>query len=210
MRLTEYVHGSYVHDRRTRVLSECMAKLIPPRGLRILDVGCGDGLLDHLIVQKRPDLQIRGIDVLVRDLSHIPVAQFNGEFIPYGDASFDGVMFVDVLHHTHDPMILLREAVRVTRKFILIKDHTLNGVFADLTLRFMDKVGNARHGVVLCYNYWPREKWLDAFDVLDLKVRAWTANLRIYPWPANWFFERQLHFVARLELDRRDVKTLPT
>jgi len=28
-------------------------------------------------------------------------------------------MFVDVLHHTHDPMILLREAVRVARKAIV-------------------------------------------------------------------------------------------
>jgi hypothetical protein len=40
------------------------------------------------------------------------------------------VLFVDVLHHSKDPMILLREAVRMVRKAIVIKDHTLAGLLA--------------------------------------------------------------------------------
>ena len=44
-------------------------------------------------------------------------------------------MCVDVLHHTDDPMILMREAMRVTRQAILIKHHTLDGLFAGPTLR---------------------------------------------------------------------------
>jgi SAM-dependent methyltransferase len=102
----------------------------------------------------------------VRERSHIPVAPFDGQVIPYGDASFDGVMFVDVLHHTQDQIILLREAARVARKVIVIKDHSLNGLFAGPTLRLMDKIGNARHGVALPYNYWPRQKWLNTFEML--------------------------------------------
>ena len=57
MHLTEHLHGRYVHDRRTRVLSDHLAKLIP-QDFHILDVGCGDGLLAHLIAQKRPDLDL--------------------------------------------------------------------------------------------------------------------------------------------------------
>ena len=38
---------------------------------------------------------------------------------------------------------------------IVLKDHTRNGLFSGSTLRFMDWVGNARHGVRLPYNYWP-------------------------------------------------------
>jgi ubiquinone/menaquinone biosynthesis C-methylase UbiE len=166
----------------------------------MLDVGCGDGLLAHLITQKRPDLDLRGIDVLVRDHTYIPIVEFDGKQLPYDDASFDGVMFVDVLHHTQDPMILLREAVRVARKAIVIKDHTLNGLFAELTLRVMDAIGNARHGVALPYNYWPRQKWLKAFNILGLEVGVWATKLRIYPWPASWIFDRSLHFVTRLDL----------
>jgi len=199
MNLTEHIHGRYVHNRRTHVLSDSLAKLIP-KDFSVLDVGCGDGLLAHLITQKRPDLDLRGIDVLVRDRTYIPIVKFDGQQIPYDDATFDGVMFVDVLHHTQDPMILLREAVRVARKAIVIKDHTLNGLFAGLTLRFMDTVGNARHGVPLPYNYWPRQRWLEAFNMLGLKVGVWTTKLRIYPWAASWVFDRSLHFVTRLDL----------
>ena len=32
----------------------------------VLDVGCGDGSLAKLIRDRRPDVQVRGIDVLVR------------------------------------------------------------------------------------------------------------------------------------------------
>ena len=67
------------------------------------------------------------------------------------DASFDVVMFVDVLHHTDDPLLLLQEAQRVG-KIILVKDHFRKGFLAGPTLRFMDWVGNAHHGVVLPYN----------------------------------------------------------
>jgi SAM-dependent methyltransferase len=199
MSLIERIHGGYVHKRRVRVLRDHLAVLIP-QNARVLDVGCGDGLLDYLMLQKRPDLELRGIDVLVREQTHIPIDRFDGLVIPHDDASFDVVMFVDVLHHTQDPMILLREAVRVARKAIAIKDHTLNGFMAGPTLRFLDWVGNTRHGVVLPYNYWPQQRWWEAISTLGLTVSVWKKDLRLYPRPANWFFGRSLHFIARLDV----------
>ena len=38
----------------------------------------------------------------------------------------DLIANVDVLHHTTEPMILLREAARVARQVIRIKDYLLN------------------------------------------------------------------------------------
>ena len=70
-----------------------------------------------------PMLEIRGIDVLVRETTYIPVDPFDGGTLPCGDAGVDVVMFIDVLHHTEDPMRLLREGVRAARKAIVIKDH---------------------------------------------------------------------------------------
>ena len=165
----------------------------------MLDVGCGDGLLAKYVQTLRPDISVEGIDVLVREAAHVPVRPFDGRKIPEESGAVDWVMFVDVLHHTADPMVLLREAVRVAKRGVLLKDHTRDGFAAGPTLRFMDYVGNSRHGVALPYNYWPRKQWLDSFAELGLAAAEWQDDLRLYPRPADWVFGRSLHFVARLE-----------
>lgn len=199
MSLIEQIHSGYLYNRRVRVLTNHLAELLP-QDARVLDVGCGDGLLALRIMQKRPDVEIRGIDILIRSQTHIPVHAFEGQVIPYGDASFDVVMFIDVLHHTEDPMILLREAVRAAWKAVVIKDHILSGLFAGLTLRFMDRVGNARHGVSLSYKYWSQERWFEAFEELGLIISVWERKLPLYPPPASWICGRSLHFIARLDV----------
>ena len=198
MGLLAGLHGSLVFNRRTRALSECFAEMLPADA-KILDVGCGDGLIDHLITQRRPDLSIMGIDLIVRPETHVTVHPFDGKRIPFEDGAFDVVMFVDVLHHTDDPETLLREAHRVARQTVVLKDHTRDGLLAGPTLRFMDWVGNAPHGIPLPYNYWPERRWREAFARLGLTPAIWLNKLGLYATPATWFFDRSLHFVARLD-----------
>ena len=200
MGLIEKVHGGFIHGRRVRVLSERLSNHIPD-GSSVLDVGCGDGWLACLIQEKRPSIQLTGLEVLPRPDARIPVEPFDGLTLPRGDRSVDVVMFVDVLHHTVDPSVLLREAARVARRSVLIKDHLLEGFLAGPTLRWMDRVGNARHGVALPHNYWTRREWTDAFTKFRLTVRDWEVQLALYPRPADWIFGRSLHFLARLEPD---------
>jgi ubiquinone/menaquinone biosynthesis C-methylase UbiE len=183
--------------RRVKVLADHLSGQIPAGG-HLLDVGCGDGNIDVLLMQKRPDVRIEGIGVLVRQSARIPVRFFDGSQIPYPDGTFDVAMFVDVLHHTEDPLVLLKEASRVARN-IVIKDHLRAGFLSDPTLRFVDWVGNAPHGVVLRYNYWSKGQWERAFSQLDLSVSEIKQSLGLYPAPAHWFFDRGLRFVARLE-----------
>ena len=171
-----------------------------PSRAQVLDVGCGNGLLAHLIMQNHPGVEIKGADVLVRDETYIPVELFDGRNVPYDNASFDVVMFVDVLHHTEQPMALLREAKRVARHAVVIKDHFREGLFASSTLRFMDWVGNAHYGVALPHNYWSRPQWREAIETLGLKPTVWKEKIGLYSWPASWVFERSLHFIARLDL----------
>ncbi|HLH53056.1 MAG TPA: class I SAM-dependent methyltransferase [Verrucomicrobiae bacterium] len=195
------IHGGCVHPRRVRVLSEHFARLIPPES-SVLDVGCGDGQLAAQIERRRPDLKFKGLDVLLRPNPGIPVTPFDGSTIPFASLSFDVVMFADVLHHTPDPTVLLREAARVARRCIVIKDHLLKGALAASTLRFMDRVGNKRHGVALPYNYWRHDQWMAAFNQLKLEVRQWHEKLGLYPFPANVLFDRSLHFIAELSLSQ--------
>lgn len=201
MNFLERLHHSHIFPRRIQVLSQHLSALLPPHA-RVLDVGCGDGSLAQTILQQRPDLTISGVDVLVRTQTSIAVAAYDGQHLPYPNDSFEVVMFVDVLHHTTNPRELLREAVRVSRALIVIKDHRQEGWLAYATLRLMDDVGNARHGVERTYNYWAEQEWRAAWEELSLRIKAWQGNLHLYPWPASWLFDRSLHFVTQLEVKK--------
>ncbi|MGZ8308132.1 MAG: class I SAM-dependent methyltransferase [Allosphingosinicella sp.] len=191
------VHGKAVFDRRIEVLTRTLADFIPANA-RVLDIGCGSGTLARRIMALRPDVRIEGIDVLVRSSTEIPVTEFDGDTIPWADDHFDIALFVDVLHHTEAPARLLAEAKRVSKGGIVIKDHFREGVLADATLRFMDWVGNAQHGVVLPYNYLSDPEWRGIWSKLGLKVVRLTDKVGLYPAPFSWLFDRRLHFVARL------------
>jgi ubiquinone/menaquinone biosynthesis C-methylase UbiE len=196
MKVIEQIHQGYTYSRRAHVLAAEFAKLIP-QNAHVLDVGCGDGFVAKLIMESRPDIRIEGIDVLMRPVQHMPVKPFDGSHIPHADGSFDEVMFIDVLHHTEDPMVLLREAARVSRNGLLIKDHMREGILAGPTLEFMDWVGNARHNVALPHNYWTKQQWLAAFRELHLDICQWDQKVPLYPWWAKWLFGRSLHYVGR-------------
>jgi SAM-dependent methyltransferase len=197
MDVVGFCHKNLVFGRRVRVLSDWFARMVPPNAA-VLDVGCGDGLISSLLLQRRPDVQLTGLEVLPRPNAHITVQQFDGLHLPYPDRSFDVVMFSDVLHHTDDAAALLAEARRVTRGYIVLKDHFRKGVAAGLRLRFMDWVGNARFGVSLPYNYWSEERWNDTWRKLELRPEEMVTRLGLYPGPADWLFGGDLHFIARL------------
>ena len=202
MKLIEIVHGKYVFQRRVLKLAKHIASWLPPNS-KVLDVGCGDGLLDSLIAkQHKEPLEIEGIDVLLRKHTHIPVKLFDGTHIPYEDNSFDVVIFVDVLHHTEHLQILLKEAKRIARHSIVLKDHATDDMFAIPTLHFMDWVGNAHYGVALPYNYQSKLQWDKTFTELGLTVTSWKTNLNLYPLPAHWLFDRNLHFIAKLDVNK--------
>lgn len=191
------VHGRFVHTRRVERLGQHLAALMPDNAT-VLDIGCGDGRLAQRIGELRPDLTLRGIDVLVRQGTAIPVEEFDGTHIPLADGAVDVAMLVDVLHHAEDPLAILREAARVARSAVVIKDHLREGLAAEATLRFMDWVGNARFGVRLTYRYWTREEWRKAFAETGLVVEHWKEKLALYTPPSSLLFDRSLHFVARL------------
>jgi SAM-dependent methyltransferase len=192
------LHHRLVFSRRAEVLATHLAAVIPAACRSVIDVGCGDGAIDRLVLGRRPQLSIVGVDVLERPATQIPVRRFDGRVLPFEDRSHDVVMFVDVLHHTDDPSTLLREAARVARHSVVIKDHSSDRRWSGATLRMMDWVGNRGHGVDLPYNYWPTPRWETAWTDLGLVVEERRVTLGLYPVWVRPVIETGLHFIVRL------------
>ncbi|MGC9504901.1 class I SAM-dependent methyltransferase [Baaleninema sp.] len=193
------LHHSLVMNRRVRVLANHLATLLPKnQPLTGLDVGCGSGEIAVAVNALRPNAKLEGVDVLVRPKTAIPVRQFDGKTLPYPDNSFDFVMVVDVLHHTHDPKAVLAECTRVAKQAVLIKDHCCNSWFDEIRLRFMDWVGNRSYGVALPYHYLSSRGWNAIFGEIGWFPKVMQRRLNLYPVPFRYLFDRNLHFVAKL------------
>lgn len=199
-KLFKQAHASMVFTRRVQQLALALADQIPAGAGQVLDVGCGDGTVALSVSDLRPELTFTGIDVFERHNAKIPVIVFDGQHMPFKDKSYDTVLFVDVLHHTTNMAQLLREARRVARHAVVVKDHISNNWLDEKTLRFMDWVGNAGHGVSLPYNYLSYSEWTQLFSECDLEVTFSNKDLALYAPPFGMIFDRELHFVKTLSV----------
>lgn len=192
------IHASAVMGRRVQVLAANLSEVLS-KSRSVLDVGCGDGSISKTIQSYKPGLEFSGIDVFLRPSVSIPAHVYDGEKIPYPDASFDFVTIVDVLHHTDDPTLVLRECVRVAKKGVVLKDHLVSGFGAWGTLRFLDWIGNFGHDVRLPYNYLTKDEWKIAFENAGCESSVWKSELNFFPFPFSLAFDRSLHFISMLE-----------
>lgn len=186
-------HRKIVMGRRVRQISSHISELMPKEVLSVLDVGAGTGEMAQAISSFRPELIFSGVDVYIRPKTFIPVVKYDGDRLPFDDDSFDTVITVDVLHHCDDPVAVLKECARVTKKFVIIKDHVSDSVYDEKILAFMDWVGNSAHGVVLPYNYLSSSDWASAFDKAGLKSMKNAKHLNLYPMPLDMVFGGSLH-----------------
>jgi hypothetical protein len=151
-------------------------------------------------VATRAGVSIEGIDTLVPAKTAFAVRQYDGLNILYPDDSFDTVMFVDVLHHIPNRILLsqyLAEAVRVARLRILIKDHIAENSWGRRVRRFMDRVGNSRFGVVSPGNYLTKAAWAEEFSRHQWKVEQYQ-DFSLYCQPLEVVFGGRLQVVFSL------------
>lgn len=191
-------HRKIVMGRRVHQISKNISSLIPEDVLSVLDVGAGTGEMAQAIQSFRPKLFFSGVDVYLRPKTFIPIVKYNGAVLPFDDNSFDAVIIVDVLHHCKDPVSVLKECARVSKRWVIIKDHVSDGILDSKILTFMDWVGNRAHGVVLPYNYLSSSDWNLAFDKVGLKSLKGINQLKLYPLPFDAIFGRSLHCIHLL------------
>jgi len=95
-----------------------VAALVPPRCRRVLEVGCGAGRLGQLLrrrghVVTGVELAPEAADAARRRLDRVVTADVEADGLPFAPASFDAVVFADVLEHLVDPWRVLAESVEL-------------------------------------------------------------------------------------------------
>ena len=122
--LTRYYDSfaKLVNPLRQRLLQQAYVQ----PGQRVLDLGCGTGLLTLMIKRSVPEAQVTGLDAdeevlkIAREKSRGADIQWDQAFafdMPYPDQSFDAVVSSFVTHHltSADKLRAFREVHRVLR-----------------------------------------------------------------------------------------------
>lgn len=192
-------------DAQRRNLINALKEVLPTESAEILDIGAGNGEFSWMIQQAMPNLQIRGIEVIERGDPFIPITLYDGNRIPFHDRAFDYAMIINMLHHTASPSDVLKEAIRVSRKGIIIKDHYAGNWLDYYTLVGMEYMNpNARALMKMPLHFYSQKEWYAIFESLDLVCEAQTSRFISYGRFWDILFGRHMHFVGRYS---RSLKT---
>lgn len=190
-----------VYEHRLDVLSDLITAQLREND-RVLDIGCGGGMLGHRILHRGAcpaGVVVEGIEKFQRGGEPINVTAYDGDKMPFEDGSFDVVILADVLHHEEEELALLQDALRVTRRAVIIKDHKPDGIFARPRICFLDWAANNPYGVKCLYRYHTRPEWDGIYKKLGLQVVAEEQTIDLYPPVFNEVFGRRLQYFAVLE-----------
>ena len=201
-------HEKFIGPRRRRVIKDAVGGILPGKDHyeSWLDIGTADQKSIWLICRS---LGINFAELQTLDISPVASPKFkhtvyDGKNIPFPDRSFDIVSLIDVLHHTNNITGLLTEVKRVTRKYILIKDHKYKNKIQRRLLEIQDWFGRFAWldlDFPLAYNFLTSEQWQDAFIDSQLKIVRLENSIDYkHPFPFNILFSADLHFICLLQI----------
>lgn len=166
--------NAYVMARYQQVV-----KLIPQNSRRILDIGCGDGVLLWL-VSRKSSAKLYGVDLNQKSLNYA-AAKINAKLIkaqaeklPFKNNYFDTVIATEIIEHLDRPEKLLLEARRVLKRggriIITTPVKPKNGLTDKLHVREF----SAAELKQLCQRYFPVVKIKTSHPLWLKNVYTWS------------------------------------
>ena len=152
-------------DRATEIVRTIRPFLIP--NSKLIDIGAGGCTIAQELI--REGFQITPIDVRNKSVvSDISPTIYDGKRIPFADSSFDIALLITVLHHTKDPVAILKEASRVAKRIIVMEDLYENQIQKYLTFIMDSWLNKEFFGHP--YSNKTETDWEQTFKNLDLKL----------------------------------------
>ena len=150
---------------------------------RLLDVGCGTGVLLQQLSEAYPEARLYGVDAApeMLEIAHkkippsIELYQGWAEHLPFDTGQFDLVVSCNMFHYSHQPMAALREMKRVLRasgRLILTDwcDDYLACRVCDIYLRIFNRAHFKAYGLREC------ARLLDAAEYVNIAIERYKIN----------------------------------
>lgn len=164
------------HEKAIEMISE---------GQKVLDIACGDGLLMSTL--KKKGALVYGVDISEEAIRKckdkgldVSVVDIATEKLPFQDGAFDVVVMLDVLEHLYNPDVLLREAMRVSRKDLIISVPNFNSLPARFQVLFggIPENNRSNKGHVYWFNYYVLKKMTNDAGVkfADVQLNTFWEN----------------------------------
>ncbi|MUM77355.1 methyltransferase domain-containing protein [Pseudodesulfovibrio sp. F-1] len=132
--------GRFALDCETRLLQAVLAGW-PRRGHKLVELGCGTGLMLEMLYQMGFD--VTGLDSSPEMImaarkrlgKRAELHLGDGELTPYGDNEFDYAMIWSALEFADEPEAMLTEAARLAEKGILLGFLNKNSLYYAMNVR---------------------------------------------------------------------------
>lgn len=163
--------------RVLKFLKNALSEIELTENAKVLDFGAGDGWFAKQIAEALPNQRLLALEVQRRESLHYEIQVESPDFIKNVESqSFELVYSIDVLHHCSDPVESLLDLVRVSKRYILIKDHVSLGKLDNFILGVLDEIGNRRFGIPSNYKYQKHWQWKEL-----LLSKGWTWISKQFP-----------------------------
>ena len=138
------------------------------KGSKILDLGCGSAIVAKNF-QDFFQAEVIGVDIRDRRIFKIPFQIIDGFHLPFPEKYFDLVLISYVLHHSGDPIAILKEAKRVSKKIIIYEDlpeDILSKIYCQLHGLTFNKLFQENNNV----SFRAAKEWEEIFQKIGLTI----------------------------------------
>jgi SAM-dependent methyltransferase len=189
---------TWVLDAFLRRYAACEAEAVASFviGRRALDLGAGEGYVAGAL-RRRIGAWICSVDVGPFRRAGGPYVMYDGAQLPFGALTFETTLLLLALHHCVAPDAVLREAVRVTRRRLIVMESVYRNRWESFWLHRLDRWLNGyRHDgeMTIPLAFRSPSQWSALLESLGLRVVA-------QRWPGSWW-EHLVHRPLLLVADR--------